>query len=184
MRVLRPVVFPKPLLVPTGQAQTSERGSVGAQSVSDQKFWHEALFLEQLAHQPHCRAAVAAALDQHVEDLALVVNGPPEVHPLASNPDYHLVEVPASARPRTVTAQSSRDHRSEFQHPTPDGFIGDVEPPLGEEFLDVSIAQGEAQVEPDRMLDDRRRKAMAALGDLSHRGSLSLVGASMTTNPS
>jgi len=39
-----------------------------------------------------------------VEDLALVVDGPPEVHPIASNPDYHLVEVPASARPRTVTA--------------------------------------------------------------------------------
>ena len=39
-----------------------------------------------------------------VEDLALVVDGPPEVHPLAGNPDYHLVQVPAIARPRAATA--------------------------------------------------------------------------------
>src|SRR5215471_4636503 len=93
-------------------------------------------------------------------------------HPLASDPNHHLVEVPAIAGPRTAAAKPSRDHRAEFQHPTPDGFVGDVEPPLGEEFLDVTIAQREAQVEPDRMLDDYRRKAVAAVGDFRHRLSL------------
>ena len=56
--------------------------------------------------------------------------------------------------------QPSRDHRSEFQHPTPDGFVGDVEPPLGKEFLDVAITERKAHVEPDRVLDDHRRKAV------------------------
>ena len=51
-----------------------------------------------------------------------------------------------------------RDHRSELLHPAPNGFVGDVEPALGEEILDVSVAEREAQVEPDRMLDDNRRK--------------------------
>jgi hypothetical protein len=32
-------------------------------------------------------------------------------------------------------------------------FIGDVEPPLGQQVLDVAIAQGEAQIDPDRMLN-------------------------------
>jgi len=45
------------------------------------------LLLEQLAHQPQRRPAVASVLNQHVEDLALVVDGPPEVHPLAGDPD-------------------------------------------------------------------------------------------------
>jgi len=49
---------------------------------------------------------------------------------------------------------------SEFQHPTPDGFVGDVEPPLGKEFLDVAITERKAHVEPDRVLDDHRRKAV------------------------
>ena len=37
---------------------------------------------------------VAPALNQHVEKLALVIDGAPQVHPFAGNPDHHLVEVP------------------------------------------------------------------------------------------
>ena len=59
--------------------------------------------------------------------------------------------------------------------PTPDRFMGDVDPALGEEFLDVTIAQREAEIEPHRVLDDQRRKAVAAVGNFSHRPSLSAV---------
>src|SRR6202011_2108412 len=55
MRILRPIVFPKPLLMPTGQSKTPERGGVGAQLVGNQQFRHEAVLLEQLAHQPQRR---------------------------------------------------------------------------------------------------------------------------------
>jgi hypothetical protein len=60
------------------------------------------LLSEKLAHQPQCRPTAAAALDQHVEDLAFVVDGTPEVHPLAGDPNDHLVQVPAIARAGTV----------------------------------------------------------------------------------
>jgi hypothetical protein len=56
--------------------------------------------------------------------------------------------------------------------------VGDVEPPLGEELLNVSMTQREAQVELDCMLDDHRRKAVAAVRDFSHRTSLPVVSAS------
>jgi len=49
VRILRPIVVPKSLLMPAGQSQTSERGGVGAQLVGDDKFWRETLLLEQLA---------------------------------------------------------------------------------------------------------------------------------------
>ena len=39
-------------------------------------------------------------------------------------------------------------------------IVGDVEPPLGDEFLDIAIAQREAQIEPDRVLDDRHRRIL------------------------
>ena len=51
----------------------------------------------------------------------------------------------------------------------------DVEELLAERGLDISIAQREAQIEPDRMLDDYRRKAVAAVGDIRHRLSLPTV---------
>ena len=50
MRILRPIIFPKPLLMPTGQSKTPERGGVGAQLVGDQQFRRETLPLDQLAH--------------------------------------------------------------------------------------------------------------------------------------
>jgi hypothetical protein len=82
MRVFGAVVFPQPLLVRAGQSQPPERGGVRAQLVGDQQFGREALLLEQLAHQPQRRPGVTALLNQHVEDLALVIDGTPQVHPL------------------------------------------------------------------------------------------------------
>ena len=53
-------------------------------------------------------------------------------------------------------------------HPAPHRLVGDVEPALGQQILDVAVAQGEAEIEPDRVLDDLGRKAMAAIGERSH----------------
>ena len=113
MRVFGAIIFSQPLLMWAGQSQTPERGGVGAQLVGDQQFRHEALLLEQLAHQPRRRPTVAPTLNQYVEDLAFMVDGSPQKHPLARDPNHHLVEVPAIARPRAAPTQPSRDHRSE-----------------------------------------------------------------------
>jgi hypothetical protein len=52
--------------------------------------------------------------------------------------------------------------RPELQHPTPDRFIGDIQPALGEQILDVAEAEGEAKVQPYRMPDDVRRELVAS----------------------
>jgi hypothetical protein len=49
-----------------------------------QQFRRETLLLEQLAHQPQRRPGVASALDQHVKDLAFVVDDPPQYIPSAA----------------------------------------------------------------------------------------------------
>ena len=104
------------------------------------------MLLEQLAHQPQRCSGIASALDKNVENLALVVDGTPEIHALAGDAHHHLVEMPAIARPRAALAQPSRDRRTELQHPTPYRFVGDVEPALGQQFLDIAVAQGEAEI--------------------------------------
>ena len=122
-----------------------EGSAVGAQLVGRHPGRREALFAEQLAHQLDGRRPVATTLDQDLEDLALVVDGTPQIHLLARDPDDHFVEMPAIARSRTARSQAPRDRRSEFEHPAPYRFVGNVEPTLGEEVLNVSIAQREAQ---------------------------------------
>src|SRR5215204_7351606 len=113
-------------------------------------------------------AAVSPALKQHVEDLAFVIDRAPEVHPFARHPEHHLVEVPAIARPRTALPQPSRDYRAEFQNPAADALVGEVEPTLRKQLLDVAIAQGEAQVKPNRVLDHNRREPVPAIRNRKH----------------
>src|SRR6202030_3077825 len=43
-----------------------------------------------------------------------------------------------------------------------------VEPSFGQELLDIAIAQSEAEIEPDRVLDDLGRKAVAEVAEPSH----------------
>ena len=83
VRILGAIVRPQSLLMRTGQAKVPKRGSVRAQLVSRQQFRRETVFSEQLSHQPERRTLVAAALNQDVENLALVIYGAPQVHPLA-----------------------------------------------------------------------------------------------------
>src|SRR4029077_4240937 len=111
---------------------------------------------------------VASALDKNVENLPFVVDGTPEIHSLAGDPHRHLVQMPAVARPRATLSQPPSDRGTELQHPSPHRFIGDVEPSCGQQFLDIAVAQGEAEIEPDRVLDDLGRGAMAAVAELSH----------------
>ena len=82
MRILGTIVLPEPLLMTAGQLQLPECRAVGPQLVGHQQFRHKPLLSEKLAHQPQRRPAVAATLDQHVEDLTFVVDGTPEVHRL------------------------------------------------------------------------------------------------------
>ena len=104
-----------------------------------------------------------------------MVDGAPEVHQLAGNPDHHLVPDPhgRSAADAAVVAAARLSVQTE--HRAADGFIGEVEPTLRDEILDVSVAEREPQVEPDSMLDDNRRKAVAAISDFSHRVSLPAI---------
>src|SRR3954467_9805695 len=100
-----------------GQAQVPESSSVGAELIGDEQFRREALFPEELAHQPECPPLVAAALNQHVEGPRLMVGGAPPGHAFAANPGPHLVEVPSIARPWPTPPQLSCDPGPEFQNP-------------------------------------------------------------------
>ncbi len=66
-----------------------------------------------------------------------------------------------------MPAEPSRDRGTELQHPASHRFIGDVEPTLASQFLDIAVAQREAEIQPDRVLDDLSWEAMAAVAERS-----------------
>jgi len=53
-------------------------------------------------------------------------------------------------------------------HPAAHGLIGHQDPTLSQQILDVTEAQGEPDIKPDRLLDDFGREAVAAIADFGH----------------
>ena len=69
------------LIMVAGKSEMPEGSAVGAQLVGRHPGRREALFAEQLAHQLDGRRPVATTLDQDLDDLALVIDGTPQIHP-------------------------------------------------------------------------------------------------------
>ena len=72
----------------------------------------------------------------------------------------------------SALAQPLRDRGTELQYPSPHRFVGDVEITLGQQLLDIAVAQGEAEIKPDRALNDLGQEAMAAIAERSHADTL------------
>jgi hypothetical protein len=75
-------------------------GAIGSQVVGDQPIGNNAVFLQKLAHQFLCGTLVSLGLDQHIEDIALGVNGAPQIDHAASDFQINFVEMPGRVRLR------------------------------------------------------------------------------------
>jgi hypothetical protein len=60
------------------------------------------------------------------------------------------------------------DHRSQMVHPAPNGLIGQPDPAFRQQIFDVTEAQGEPEIEADRLMNDLRRKPVAAVANSLH----------------
>jgi hypothetical protein len=66
--------------------------------------------------------------------------------------------MPSARGRRSAPTRVRRDQRTEVDYPAANGFAADLDAALGEEFLDVSDAQGETGIKPNRVADDLRRE--------------------------
>src|SRR3984893_6620235 len=112
--------------------------------------------LQQLAEEPRGRGCAAPALDQNVEEISVLVDRAPKIVLLAADSDEHLVLWPAPL-------QRIGEDPAEAQAPLADALVADDDPTRRQDQLNISQAQAEAVIEPDRMLDDRGREAKAAI---------------------
>ena len=78
MRILRSIVAPSTAFMAFCDPKIPRRCTVRSQIICDELVWDKAIFLQKLAHQFKRRPFVPPSLDQHVEDLALGVDGAPQ----------------------------------------------------------------------------------------------------------
>src|SRR5947209_7885289 len=168
MRILRSIVLPLAPPMAVLDPKVAGRSAVGSQVVCHQPIGDHRVFLEKLAHQFQRRAPVATGLNENVENLALGVDGAPEVSQLAVDLQVDFIQMPNRVRLWPTLSQIRRDDRTEMVHPSANGFVRHRNPSLGQQVLDVTQAEGEPKIEPNRLANDLGREAIAGVSEFGH----------------
>src|ERR1700689_4873750 len=76
--------------------------------------------------------------------------------------------MPGRMRLRTALAQIRGDHRPEVVHPAAHGLVRDRDPALRKQILDVTKAEREPEIEPNRLMYDLWREPISGVADFPH----------------
>jgi len=69
---------------------------------------------------------------------------------------------------RATLSQVRGDHGPKVVHPAQDSLVEHRDPALGEQVFDVSQAEGEPQIQPNRLANDLGRESVAGVADFPH----------------
>src|SRR5208282_6693787 len=142
--------------------------AVGPQIIRNQSIRNDGVFPQKLAHQFQRRVLVALGLDQHIQNLALGVDGAPQIDHAPIDFQIDLVKMPDRVRLGTALPQFRCNDRSEMIHPASDCLVRNCNSALREQVLDVAKAEGEPEIEPDRLANDLRWKSISGVADFRH----------------
>ena len=128
--------------------------------IRDEHPRHIGKAFEQLAEKLLRGLLVAPTLDENVQDDNVLVHGPPQIVPLTIDCQEDLVQMPFVARLQTTATQAIGILLPKLPTPLTDGFMGHRDAALGQQFFHITVAQGEAIIEPDAMADDLAGEAV------------------------
>ena len=169
MRILCPIVEPLVRAVFDFWHNVASGGCVGAELVGDHPSWRAALLPQEAPQQALGCRGIAAALEDFIEHIAILINRPPQPVLLARDRDRNLIQVPDVAAAWRLAPEAPSVSRPELQRPSADGLVRDEDAALEQHLLNQPQAQREPEVQPDRMGDDLWWEAMALVADrLAH----------------
>jgi hypothetical protein len=115
--------------------------------------------VQQLAKEAERGPAIPLWLYQDVDGDAVLVHRAPEVVLDAVDPDEYLIQVPLRAKGGPLSAQPCSIESATLLAPRPDRLTRQLNASLGHHFLDIAVAEGEAEVQPYAVLHhfDRKR---------------------------
>ena len=130
------------------------------------------------AHAPHRRTAFAhlgcplgqellrgrlipSTLHQDTERVPVLIACPPQLLRRAADLQEYLIQNPRVARPCSSTSELIGVGLAERARPMVYRLVGDNDAALREEFLDVAIAEADAEGEPNRVRDNLLGEAKA-----------------------
>jgi hypothetical protein len=115
-----------------------------------------------LLEEPAGSGRVAPWGDEHVDDLAELVDGLVGVAPPSGDLQVGLVDLPAITDAVAAGPGSLGQQGREALDPAVDGDVVDLDAAFGQQLLDVAVRQREAQVPAHRQHDHIGREAEAS----------------------
>lgn len=106
---------------------------------------------------------IPAALDPTIQDVALLIDGPPAGVACAIAGEEDFIAMPLIPALGTSASQLIGIRVPDLQTPLAHGFIPDAAPTGAEELFHVAIAEAETAIEPYRRADDLDREAVVLL---------------------
>ena len=113
---------------------------------------------------------------QYVDHLAVLVDGAPDVALDGAPEEEDLVDVPAPAKPTTMSLGRALQLWTEGLGPGEHGPCRDIDATLAEEFGDLPGGERVAQAPMDRRDDDLRRPTVAREGAAGGVGEVTMAG--------
>src|SRR5271156_5476301 len=118
------------------------RRGIGAKPVGDDAP-RPAISLHDALEKLQRRSLVPPRGDYGFQNLAFVIDSPPEIAELAVDLHEHLIQMPAPLRIAAhmrypLLSNLGGEHRPKPIPPKPDCFVADVDPALGQKIFDVA----------------------------------------------
>ena len=104
---------------------------------------------------------ITLGCDQDIQHTPLLINSPPQVMDFPIEFDEDLIEVPLILQLRPTAPQLIGIGRPILEAPLTNRFVGHVYPTNAEEFFDITVAEGETEIQPDGVGNNLARIAIA-----------------------
>jgi hypothetical protein len=139
------------------------RGIIAFQLVGDEDPWGILASFEELAEKLLRGLRVAAALHQHIQPVAVLIDGPPEVVPSPMDGEKHLVQLPFVPWSGTPAPKWLGILRPKRAVPLADGLIGHRDPTRKEPLCHIAITEAKPEIEPHGVADDLGGEAVVPI---------------------
>jgi hypothetical protein len=144
-------------MLDTGQ-DFSLRRAIAFELVGDEHPWYVGQALEQLPEELLGGRLVSPTLAQDIEDMAVMIRGPPEVVAFTTDRQEDLVEMPLVAWSRAPATQLIGVLLAKFATPLADRLAGHGDASDEQQLLHIAVTEAESVVEPPAMADDFDRE--------------------------
>jgi hypothetical protein len=130
--------------MPSPWQQLVQRGRVHRREVGDDLHRHRLCLTDRPLEEPTSGRCIPPWGGEHVDDLADLVDRSIHIPPAAGDLHVGLIHPPAVSHGMPAGPGGLGQQGREPLHPPVDGDVVDLDPALGEQFLDIAIGQAEA----------------------------------------